>query len=196
MDWPLFLSTFSLIFIAELPDKTALATLFIAARGRPLPIFSGVALAFTIQSVVAVLFGSLIGLLPVRWVHIGAGLLFLGFAVHTLFFHADEGEARAGSTAATSGGLSFLKEAWGAFAVIFIAEWGDLTQLATASLAAHYRESLLTIFGASVCALWSVSALAILAGNRMATMVEGKWLKYLGSLVFAGVGSYFLWLSV
>lgn len=192
MNWPLFVSTFSLIFVAELPDKTALATLMLATRGRPGPVFSGVALAFLIQSVVAVAFGSLIGMLPARWVRIGAGVLFLGFAAHTWFFHRGENEVGKEATRLTAGGLSFLKDAWSAFIVIFIAEWGDLTQLATASMAAHYRESLVTIFIAAVSALWCVAAIAIFLGNSMTSMLEGRWLRYLGTLVFAAVGSYFL----
>ena len=64
IDWKLFLSTLALIFVAELPDKTAFATLLLATRKHPLPIFIGVAMAFVIQSVVAVSFGSALGLLP------------------------------------------------------------------------------------------------------------------------------------
>jgi hypothetical protein len=57
IDWKLFLSTLALIFVAELPDKTAFATLLLA-------IFIGVAMTFVVQSVVAVSFGSALGLLP------------------------------------------------------------------------------------------------------------------------------------
>jgi putative Ca2+/H+ antiporter (TMEM165/GDT1 family) len=53
IDWKLLLSTFVLIFVAELPDKTAFATLLLATRKQPLAIFIGVAMAFVIQSVVA-----------------------------------------------------------------------------------------------------------------------------------------------
>lgn len=62
IDWKLFLSTLALIFVAELPDKTAFATLLLATRKHPLAIFIGVAMAFVIQSVIAVSFGSAFGL--------------------------------------------------------------------------------------------------------------------------------------
>ena len=91
MDWTLFVSIFSLIFVAELPDKTAFATLLMASRGRPVAVFLGVAGAFLVQSAVAVGFGSLIALLPERWVHLAAGIMFLGFAAHT-WFQKDEEE--------------------------------------------------------------------------------------------------------
>lgn len=195
MNWPLFISTFSLIFIAELPDKTALATVMMATRGRPRPIFTGVALAFLIQCLVAVALGSVIGLLPPRWVHVGAGLMFLGFAVHTWYFRAREEEIESQLAASGSSRHTFLKDASSAFMVIFIAEWGDLTQLATASMAARYTEFPVTILAASVCALWSVAAIAIFVGNRMTRVLEGQWLHYLGTAVFAGVGSWFLVLA-
>ncbi len=81
MNWDLFRSVFFLIFIAELPGKTAFATLLLASRSRPTPVFIGVALAFTVQTIVAVLFGSLIALLPPNWVHLAAGLMFFWFAL-------------------------------------------------------------------------------------------------------------------
>jgi putative Ca2+/H+ antiporter (TMEM165/GDT1 family) len=77
IDWKLFVSTFVLIFVAELPDKTAFATLMLATRKQPLAIFIGVAMAFVIRSVVAVSFGSALGLLPRQWVSIGTAVLFI-----------------------------------------------------------------------------------------------------------------------
>src|SRR2546430_17186819 len=81
MDWKLFGSTFALIFVSELPDKTAFASLLLATRNRPLPVFCGAAGAFVIQSIVAVSFGSLFTFLPQKLVHIAAAVLFLVLAV-------------------------------------------------------------------------------------------------------------------
>ena len=80
MDPKLFLSAFGLIFVAELPDKTAFAALLLATRKHPLAIFIGGAAAFLIQSAIAVAFGSVFGLLPAQAVKIAAGLLFLVLA--------------------------------------------------------------------------------------------------------------------
>ncbi|TMF21244.1 MAG: TMEM165/GDT1 family protein [Chloroflexi bacterium] len=74
------LTVFTLIFLLELPDKTALAALVLATRHRPLPVFLGAAAAFVIQSAVAVAAGSLLGLLPREPIRIGAGVLFLVMA--------------------------------------------------------------------------------------------------------------------
>src|SRR5579885_1881983 len=161
MNWRLFFSSFSLIFLAELPDKTAFATLLMATRGSPLALFTGVALAFVVQTIIAVSFGSVLGALAGRWVHLGAGLLFLAFAVLALLRKV-EAELETGISARQS----FGKVAWRSFLVIFVAEWGDLTQLASASLAARFG-SPLTIFCASTLALWSVTAIAIGVGHNL-----------------------------
>ncbi len=192
MDWPLFVSTFSLIFIAELPDKTAFATMLMATKGKPMAIFFGVAAAFVIQSFVAVCFGSVIGLLPERWVHLAAGILFLGFALHT-WFHHDEEEAKAEEeTPQIPGRVKFFKAAWKAFVVIFIAEWGDLTQLATASVSARFHESPFTIFFGATLALWSVTAIAVFLGHKVKHVIHAHFLKNASTLVFSVVGIYFI----
>ncbi len=77
----LLLSVFGVIFVAELPDKTALAALVLATHYEPLPVFLGAGLALTVQSVVAVAAGGLLSTLPTRTVHVGAGVLFLVCAV-------------------------------------------------------------------------------------------------------------------
>lgn len=190
MNWPVFFSTFSLIFVAELPDKTAFATLMMATHGRSSAIFVGVALAFLVQSLVAVAFGSLIGLLPEKWVHLGAGIFFLGFAAYTHFFYT-EGETDA-ETQQLSARMKFFKTAWKSFSVIFIAEWGDLTQLATASLAARFHEFMLSVFISATLALWCVTAVAIFVGHTVKHVVHPDTLRKLSAITFALVGIYFI----
>ena len=161
IDWKLFLSTLALIFVAELPDKTAFATLLLATRKHPLAIFIGVAMAFVIQSVVAVSFGSALGLLPRQWVSIGAAVLFI-LSAFLMWRRKDHEEENLHLENQKS---NFLRTIWSSFVVIFIAEWGDLTQLASATLAAEHKKPV-TVFLAATLALWTVTALAILVGNQ------------------------------
>src|SRR6185369_10278101 len=126
LDVRVLISTFALVFVAELPDKTALATVFLAAQYQPRAVFLGAAAAFTIQSAVAVCFGSAFGYLPRREVQIGAGALFLALALMMSLRHPDSPAVVAGKNDAQRG--TFAKTAWASFLVIFIAEWGDLTQ--------------------------------------------------------------------
>jgi Ca2+/H+ antiporter, TMEM165/GDT1 family len=206
INWPLFLSVFSFIFIAELPDKTAFATLLMATRSKPLAVFTGVALAFVVQSAIAITFGGLLSLLPEKWVHIAAGLMFFGFAWHT-WFHRDEEEAeevRASEDIAEktleekhlSERNIFLATFTRAFTVIFIAEWGDITQLATATLAAKYHHDLLTVFVAATLALWAVTALAVILGQKLKQVLHIDILKKISVAVFIVIGGYFIYTSV
>lgn len=183
----LFASTFALIFLAELPDKTAFATILLAVRRRPLPVFVGAAAAFAVQSFVAVAFGGVFSLLPARAVHIGAGLLFLGFA-WAMWNREEEDLPEVGKTDVET---SFLRSAAAAFGVIFIAEWGDLTQLATATLAARHGRPL-TVFLASTAALWCVAALAVAVGRRLQASFDPRPLERFAAVLFALVGLFFL----
>jgi Ca2+/H+ antiporter, TMEM165/GDT1 family len=198
----LFLSTFVLIFIAELPDKTAFATLILATRGNPRAIFLGVCGAFLVQCAVAVLFGTFLGSLAStwmsdgikKWTHVGAGLLFLVFAILAWIRRDEAGEMPseaqdAEETARFS--ATFWKTVTHSFVVIFIAEWGDLTQLATASLAARYHEPW-TIFSASVLALWSVTAIAVVVGRKLSHIVKPATLNRIAAAAFAIVGVYLI----
>src|SRR6266481_7589916 len=163
IDWKLFVSTFVLIFVAELPDKTAFATLLLATRKDPLAIFIGVAIAFVIQSVVAVSFGSALGLLPRQWVSIGAAVLFMLFAF-LMWQRKDHEEENLHLENQKS---NFLRTIWSSFVVIFIAEWGDLTQLATATLAAEHKKPV-TVFLAATLALgqWQPSQYSLVTGPK------------------------------
>lgn len=191
MELQIFCSVFAIIFVGELPDKTALATLMMASKGRPLAVFSGVALAFVVQSLVAIAFGGVIGLFPEKWVHTIAGLLFIGFAAHMWHsHHKDKKEKEQPPKIAAR--AKFWQAAWKAFVVIFIAEWGDITQLATASLAARYHGHLLTVFAAATLALWSVTAIAVLIGKKVGLAAHVDALTKMGVVVFTAAGLWFL----
>jgi putative Ca2+/H+ antiporter (TMEM165/GDT1 family) len=180
---------FGVIFVAELPDKTALATLVMATRHKPLPVFLGASLALTVQSVVAVAAGSLLSLLPARAVHVGAGCVFLASAVAMwmrkgdVAVHEAEGEKKDHGPAA----VSFWCAATTVFSVVFIAEWGDLTQFATAAFAAHEKAPLI-VFCAATLALWAVAGIAVGIGNRAAKVLDERITARIAAALFVAVG--------
>jgi Ca2+/H+ antiporter, TMEM165/GDT1 family len=177
------LSVYGLIFIAELPDKTALAALVLATRHRPLPVFVGAAAALAVQSLVAVGAGQLIGLLPARIVHVVAGVVFIGSGVAMWFQHDESDDAKEEGAPA----VGFWRVVWIAFAVLFAAEWGDLTQLATAAMAARYRAPVAVFVGATA-ALWSVVAIATMAGNKVSQVLSPRTTIRIAAVLFALVG--------
>jgi putative Ca2+/H+ antiporter (TMEM165/GDT1 family) len=183
-DLQLFITTFGIIFLAELPDKTALTAVMLATRHHPLAVFFGVGLAFVVQSLVAILFGSLLGMLPEQFVKIAAGVLFLFFA-YQMWNKKEESEEvdQDGKPKKTS----FLGATWSSFLVIFIAEWGDLTQLGTAALEAKYK-SPITIFSASVLALWAVTGIAVVVGQHVKRLIHPDTLQKAAAVAFAAIG--------
>jgi putative Ca2+/H+ antiporter (TMEM165/GDT1 family) len=183
----LFLTAFGLVFLAELPDKTAFATMLMAARRHPVAVFLGVSGAFVVQSLVAVLFGSLLNLFPARWVRLGAGALFLFFA-YRMWTHVEEAEVEGvhGWRAA-----SFGRTVATAFVVVFLAEWGDMSQLTTAALVAKHGRPL-TIYAGAASALMSVTAIAVGVGHGMKSRLHPEQISKAAAAAFAAVGLYFL----
>ena len=76
-----------------------------------------------------------------------------------------------------------------AFVVIFLAEWGDLTQILTANLAAHYHSALSVAIG-SVLALWAVAAVAVLGGQGLLKVLEVSTLRLITGFVLSGLAIY------
>jgi putative Ca2+/H+ antiporter (TMEM165/GDT1 family) len=183
---PLILSTFGIIFIAELPDKTALAALVLAAKFKPRDVILGAWLAFVIQTIIAVVAGSFLTLLPKQPIHIASGLGFLVFAV--LAFRRKEDEAAAEETEAVNRERG-RHSAWiTSFFVIFAAEWGDLTQLATAALVAQNGHALSIAIGATA-ALWAVTVLAAISGAHLNRVLSPERLNLLSGVLFAALGA-------
>lgn len=181
----LFGTVFGVIFVAELPDKTALAALVMATRNKALPVFIGAAMGLTLQSVIAVAAGSLLAQLPARYVQIGSGIVFLVCAVLMIVRapEEDEGEAKAAN--------GFWRTVWAVFAVVFIAEFGDLTQIGTAAFQAKYH-SWVIVMSASAVALWCVAAIAVFVGNRAGKLLDPKLTARIAAAIFAGIGIFLL----
>lgn len=176
---------FGVIFVAELPDKTALAALVLATRYEPLPVFFGASLALTVQSAVAVAAGSLLSLLPSRAVHIGAGVVFLLSAV-LMWTREESGEPKERGKPADSQRPSSVHAFATVFGVVFVAEWGDLTQFATAAFAAHERAPVV-VFAAATLALWAVAGIAAVVGHRAAKVLDPHITKRIAAVLFLAV---------
>ena len=183
--------SFGAIFLVELPDKTFLATLVLATRYRPVLVWIGVGLAFAVQTTVAVLLGHAVSFLPERVVHVAAALLFLVGALllrEARSHHADEGEELLARAGEAHGWRAVLAS----FLVLFAAEWGDLSQLLTISLAARY-DAPLSVFVGALAALLAVSGLAVVAGRTLMRFVQLHVLFYLGAAVCLGLAGLVVW---
>jgi len=183
------LTVFALIFVAELPDKTMIAVLIMGSRYRPVLVWVGAVLAFAVHVTVAVALGRLLQLLPHRWVEAITTLLFAGGAAYLLFVPekveedkgADEAdEARRG-----------LKTVAAAFVVILVGEFGDLTQILTANLAAKYH-SPVSVFVGAYAALVSVAALGAFGGSALLRVLPVAVIRRAGGVLLAGFAVYTL----
>jgi Ca2+/H+ antiporter, TMEM165/GDT1 family len=185
-----FLAAFGLAFgvvlLVELPDKTLVATLVLSTRYRPAPVLVGVAAAFAVQCVIAVIAGRLLNLLPHRAVEAAVAVLFaLGAALLireslTEPEHPEVAEAAAAARAA----IPFWRVAVTSFGVLFAAEWGDASQIATAGLVARQGQPLAVGLGAWV-ALVAVAAVAVGAGKLIVRRVPVRVVHRVAGVLFA-----------
>lgn len=185
----LILGVFALIFVAELPDKTMIATLIMGGRYRPVLVWTGATLAFAVHAGVAVLAGRLLALLPHRWVEGVTAVLFAAGAVYLLFVPEKE-EVAEGEAEADAAPLG-LRPIATAFVVIFIGEFGDLTQILTANLAAKYHHPLSVFIGA-IAALTSVAALGAFGGRALLRVLPLAVIRKVGGVLLAGFSVYTL----
>jgi Ca2+/H+ antiporter, TMEM165/GDT1 family len=182
---------FGLTFLAELPDKTMFASLVLATRFRPSWVWAGVAAGFAVQMAIAVTAGQLLTLLPHRIVEfVVAGLFLAGSAL--LWWMSTRPAGSEGADAARQGGPAetFWRVAATSFAVIFLAEWGDITQLTAANLAARYNPVL--VFAGATLGLWAVAALAIGVGAKSLRVIPMAWVQRITAAILLAFGLYTL----
>lgn len=192
MNFVIAITAFLLIFPIELPDKTFIATLVLATRYKPLTVWIGVASAFLVQTVVAVTLGGLIGRLPRTPVEIFAALMFMVGGVILIRgagkADAEEAEIEHEFEAKAKIGVHGLRAVGASFLVLFVAEWGDLSQLLTAGLVVKYEDPVSVGVGAFL-ALATVSALAAILGKTLLRWIRLSTVRRIGGgvcLLLAG----------
>lgn len=187
MDLGIAAAVFPVIFIGELPDKTMFASLVMSSRGRPLAVWLGAAGAFLVHVAIATTVGvGLFALLPHRALE---GVVAALFAAGALYAYVEGNRDEA--TRVTHEAVTPRRVVVTAFVVIFLAEWGDLTQILTANLAAHYHAPLSVGLGA-LLALWCVAGLAVVSGQSLLRIFPIRAVRRFTAvvlLVLAGVAA-------
>jgi Ca2+/H+ antiporter, TMEM165/GDT1 family len=179
-------TVFAVIFLAELPDKTALASLVLGSRFRPSWVFVGVAAGFAVHVGIAIAAGSLLSLLPHRLLEIIVAVLFAAGAVLLLRGRHEDSDEHMELHGRRPG---FWRVSGMSFMVILVAEFGDLTQIATATLAARYHDPISVAVGATL-GLWAVGAIAIAGGRGLMKVIPLAWISRVAAvmmLALAGV---------
>jgi Ca2+/H+ antiporter, TMEM165/GDT1 family len=183
------LGVFPVILLGELPDKTMFASLVLSTRGRPAMVWLGAAAAFAVHVAIAVSIGvALFTILPHRAVDAVVAVIFLvgaGLAIREAR-HERQREDREEHLVDRQA-QSHRRAGLTAFIVIFIAEWGDITQILTANLAARLHSPLSVAVGA-VLALWAVAALAVVGGRGLLRWVNVITIRVATAVLLIGLG--------
>jgi Ca2+/H+ antiporter, TMEM165/GDT1 family len=184
-------AAFAITFLAELPDKSLFASLVLGTRYRPAYVWVGTAAAFAVHMAIAVAAGQvLVTLLPPRLKDAIVAGLFVAGAVY-LLVTSFRRNAEEGVDAARQGNRppSLLRVAGMGFVVTFLAEWGDITQVTTANLAARYANPLSVFLGATL-GLWVVAALAVSVGAKSLAVIPMSWVRRISAAILLGFGVY------
>ena len=167
------------------------ASLVMASRGRPLAVWVGAAAAFLVHVFIAVTLGvALFAVLPQRALDAIVAVLFLAGGLWAIREGPEEELALVEREAA-----SHRREAMTAFVVIFVAEWGDLTQILTANLAAHYHAALSVGVGATL-ALWAVAGVAVISGKGLLRRLPVKIVRRVTAAVLFALAAFTAWTAI
>lgn len=181
IDLLLAATVFGVIFAAELPDKTMVATLVLSTRYAPGPVWLGVAGAFVVQCLIAVLAGGLLSLAPERPVAAVTAVLFGAGAAVLLLRRAESPDEPAAEAPAAPSPRRAVATSFG---VLFVSEWGDLSQLTTAGFSARTGDPL-SVFLGSVLALWAVAGVAVVSGRALLRVVPLSLVRRLAGCALA-----------
>ncbi len=169
-------TAFALIALAEVGDKSQLVCMSLAARHRGLPVAAGAIAAFALLNGLAVLFGSAVAAwLPEGLVTAAVALLFAAFGIQALRYREEEeDEVREEKT-----GRGVLVTT---FALIFLAEFGDKTQIAVAGLGSTAPPS--AVWSGATLALAATSILGVIAGRRLLQRLPLVWIHRVSGVFF------------
>lgn len=173
-------SSFGLVFLAELGDKTQLLALGFGARHSLRTVLVGLALGFGAAGAVASVVGGVLGAaLPSRPIAIVGGVLFLVFAILTLRGRHDEQDEEA-HVVHVRGVIASIA------LTIAVAEMGDKTQLATATLAAQSNP--VAVWLGATAGEVAAATIGAVAGRRLGARLDAGVLRVASAVLFAAFG--------
>lgn len=193
----IILAVFPVVFLGELPDKTMFASLVLATRGKPVAVWIGAASAFCVHVLIAVTVGVLLfRIVPHRALEgVVAGIFFAG-GVLAIREAVKERRREASTSELVAKEVGSHRQiAVTAFVVIFLAEWGDLTQILTANFAARYHSPFSVGLGA-LAALWAVAAIAVIGGKGMPRFLKVVTIRKATALVLIVLAAYSAWTAI
>ena len=169
-------TTFLLVGLAEFGDKSQLVCMTLAARHRGLPVVIGAILAFAILNLLAVLFGAAVAAWLPEWlVTLAVAVLFAIFGISALRYEEEDEDDKVeempghGIVATT-------------FLLIFLAEFGDKTQLAVAGLGSTSEPA--AVWAGATVALATTSALGVFAGRKLLNRLPLLWIHRISGIFF------------
>ncbi|MEA5616456.1 TMEM165/GDT1 family protein [Cronbergia sp. UHCC 0137] len=182
-----------LITISELGDKTFFIAVILAMRHSRKLVFMGVTAALAAMTILSVIFGQVVSLLPKVYIHYAEVTLFIAFGLKLLYdaykmpvFAGQEVIEEAKAAVEEADAHLKQKTAWAilgeAFVLTFMAEWGDRTQIATIALAASQNPIGVTvgaILGHSLC-----TAIAVIGGKLIAGRISERQITFVGGFLF------------
>ena len=172
------------IGLAEMGDKTQLSVILLSSRTREyIPLLAGVMLAFLITDGFAILIGSwMTGIIPLDLLKLISGGVFILFGA--LILRGDQKEAE------EERGLSSGNALLSGFSLIFLSEWGDKTQIASALFATEYNP--IMVFIGVMAALFILSVMAIYLGQIISQKVDRKLVSRIAGTLFLIIGIAFI----
>ena len=174
-------ATFLLIALAEIGDKSQLVCMTLAARHRPTPVILGAISAFAILNLLAVLFGAAVAAWLPEWlVILAVAILFGAFGISSLRYQEEEEDE---AIEEKPGHNVFVTT----FLLIFLAEFGDKTQIAVAGLSSTVAAS--AVWSGATLALAGTSILGVIAGRKLMQKLPLLWIHRIS-------GGFFLLLAV
>ena len=168
-------ATYLLIALAEFGDKSQLVCMTLAARHRGLPVVLGAIAAFAVLNLLAVLFGAAVAAWLPEWLVTAAvALLFAWFGIAALRFEEEGDEEFEEKPGHGVFATTFL--------MIFLAEFGDKTQIAVAGLGST-ADTAATWVGGTL-ALATTSLLGVYAGRRLLNKLPLHWIHRVSGVFF------------
>lgn len=170
--------------LAEMGDKTQLSILLLSSKTQEyFRLLLGVMLAFLLADGIAILLGSWVtSVIPVHLVKIVSGLVFILFGLLILKGDRDDDTEESNLSA----GRAFVS----GFTMIFLSEWGDKTQIASALFAAEYDPKM--VFIGVMIALLILSVMAIFLGKFLSSRIDRRAITKVGGVLFLLIGLSFL----